>query len=77
LLRKEALQGRYGLWINPTLDFLPSPLHAYEAGSTKFLYMMRDGGGHDTEVLAKFTYTGTSFGLYVAVGAGTRSWWAT
>jgi hypothetical protein len=71
------LQGPYGLRVNPTLDFLPSPLHTDEAGSTKFLYMMRDRGGHNPQILAEFTDTGTSFGLDVAFDAGDRSWLAT
>jgi hypothetical protein len=39
-LRKKALQSLYGFRINPTLDFLPPPLHADEPGSAQFLYVM-------------------------------------
>jgi len=77
LWRKKALQDRYGLRVNPTLHFLPSPLHADEAGSTKFLYMMRNRGGYNTQVLAEFADTDASFGLDAAVNASWRSWLAT
>ena len=39
--------------------------------------MMRDRGGHDTQVLAELTDTGASLGVGVAFDAGNGSWLTT
>ena len=72
-LREKALQVRYGLRVNPTLDSLPPPFHANEACLAKFFHMMRDRGSHDVEVLAELPDTGTSLRRRVGADAGDRA----